>query len=941
MDPISAFQLAAAVISVVDFGSRLLSDTYEIYQSGTGQRARDLELSTASRDLAELSAQLQNHLAGTSDAAGGSSAVLFGLSQQCIKASAELQRAINEVQANMAGTGRIGIVANSFVSALKAMWKASEIERLKESLSEIRSQMTVATLVSIWQEARHDGQRHTDLRSRLDDIAAKLDRRDKPAQQFAKELMQMTLQENSTYSSRRNADLTKILWGIDWTAWAVGNGGMFDPPQPAARGDVPAAMKIMGSLSFSDMKAREEAIPEAHARTFEWVFKDQQPDGNGKEVERPSLTKWLQDTNDPLYWITGKPGSGKSTLMKFVFEHPQLRSNLKNYAGELPLLLAGFFFWNPGSEMQKSHEGLIRTLLYQCLNAWQDLIPAVAPRRWALYNLLGGEATAPEWTWQELKESFQALCSYHGKKFQLALFVDGLDEFEEAERLPDILINWIKDTTTRYNIKFCVSSRPWPVFSDAFRRNCSLTMQSLTGRDIEDFVRAEFDSSPAFQDVRAVFPSDANLVVEEIIEKAEGVFLWVSLVVRSLLSTLIDTPSLHYLRELLTEIPSDIMGLYTSIWRSIPVEKLPTASKILQLCEAQKSEDVVTFWLASEGPAARARASVQKMDVQGVADLLKRLLSGHTRGICELTSGGVQYLHRSARDWLFEGDRWAEIRARAPAGFEPNLEILETRFALAETPNAPTYDTKISILKTLSVELGYARAACSSAKVGEDRIIAALDTINWMACDRFNRSSRVELKFANVPNDPCLDGFSPVRWMALYIDPQHGVEESFVGLAARAGFVAYTKAKVEANRILLEPKHLRISLLESVIFWDLESVRIHIDIKIGGFIPGLRQEERSKILRFLLDTSDIHYQTAFGDSIYDVVHKAKEEPEDDLWSDSKEWYTEVLELLEQHGYGPSKPGNYEDSGEGKKSKKRRGFFKRIMASLRSKQSVRA
>jgi hypothetical protein len=241
------------------------------------------------------------------------------------------------------------------------------------------------------EEARQDGQRHTDLRSRLDDIAAKLDRRDEPARQFAKELMQMTLQENSTHWSRRNADLVKILWGIDWTAWAAGNGGLFNLPQSAAKhsgADVPAAMKIMGSLSFSDMRVREEAIPEAHAATFEWVFKDPQNNGNGEEVEWPSLPKWLQDTNDPLYWITGKPGSGKSTLMKFVFEHPQLRCHLKNYARELPLLLAGFFFWNPGSKNQKSHEGLVRTLLYQCLNARQDLIPAVAPRRWALLTFL-------------------------------------------------------------------------------------------------------------------------------------------------------------------------------------------------------------------------------------------------------------------------------------------------------------------------------------------------------------------------------------------------------------------------------------------------------------------------------------------------------------------------------------------------------------------------
>lgn len=156
MDPMSAFQLAAAVISVVDFGARLLSDTYEIYQSGTGHTERDVELSTLSHDLTVLGEELQKRLSAASTtpaasaAAPGPEAVLFDLSRRCVEASAKLQKAVNDLQANMTGTSKISVAANSFVSALKAVWKKSEIESLKENLAEIRSQMTIATLVSVW-----------------------------------------------------------------------------------------------------------------------------------------------------------------------------------------------------------------------------------------------------------------------------------------------------------------------------------------------------------------------------------------------------------------------------------------------------------------------------------------------------------------------------------------------------------------------------------------------------------------------------------------------------------------------------------------------------------------------------------------------------------------------------------------------------------------------
>jgi len=150
MDPITAFQMAAAVIGVVDFGSRLLSDTHEIYKSGTGHTARDVELSTLSQDLTALSTQLQSRLSAVSAAPQGPDAVLVDITGRCIEASAKLQKAVSDLQANVTGSSKISIAASSFVSALKAVWKKSEIEGLREDLAEIRSQMTVATLVSVW-----------------------------------------------------------------------------------------------------------------------------------------------------------------------------------------------------------------------------------------------------------------------------------------------------------------------------------------------------------------------------------------------------------------------------------------------------------------------------------------------------------------------------------------------------------------------------------------------------------------------------------------------------------------------------------------------------------------------------------------------------------------------------------------------------------------------
>lgn len=148
MDPISAFSLAASVINVVDYGTRVLSNTYEIYQSKSGHTLRDVELTTLSRDLTGLSKQLERRLHDAKSSPGATDSALLDLCQRCMEASTELQSAINGLQAK--GTTKINIAASSFVSALKAIWTESEIEKLRARLTEIRSQMTIAILASLW-----------------------------------------------------------------------------------------------------------------------------------------------------------------------------------------------------------------------------------------------------------------------------------------------------------------------------------------------------------------------------------------------------------------------------------------------------------------------------------------------------------------------------------------------------------------------------------------------------------------------------------------------------------------------------------------------------------------------------------------------------------------------------------------------------------------------
>ncbi|KAJ4201589.1 hypothetical protein NW767_006676 [Fusarium falciforme] len=149
MDPMTALQTASAIIGIVDFGARLLSDTYEIYQSVSGHTARDVGLLTLSDELDGLGKQLQARLQAAPSAASASDRTLQNLAARCVEASKKLHLAIRDLQATRSGSSRINTAATSFASALKGVWKKGEIDSLKEELTEIRSQIIFAAIISV------------------------------------------------------------------------------------------------------------------------------------------------------------------------------------------------------------------------------------------------------------------------------------------------------------------------------------------------------------------------------------------------------------------------------------------------------------------------------------------------------------------------------------------------------------------------------------------------------------------------------------------------------------------------------------------------------------------------------------------------------------------------------------------------------------------------
>ena len=66
--------------------------------------------------------------------------------------------------------------------------------------------------------------------------------------------------------------------------------------------------KVSESLTFAARPVRHATIQEAHSKTFQWVF-----DAKTDEKSSTALARWLE-TESGIFWISGKPSSGKSTF---------------------------------------------------------------------------------------------------------------------------------------------------------------------------------------------------------------------------------------------------------------------------------------------------------------------------------------------------------------------------------------------------------------------------------------------------------------------------------------------------------------------------------------------------------------------------------------------------------------------------------------------------
>ena len=322
-------------------------------------------------------------------------------------------------------------------------------------------------------------------------------------------------------------------------------------------------IEILDHLDFAERTARQQQIDNADAleSTLDWIW--------SKEHERrSSFAQWLLN-DQAVFWIQGKPGSGKSTLMSYLEKASglwQIYSRSDSHWSTIRF----FFDFRAHSGLANSLKGFLRSLLFQILK-----------QNFGSMNELQrmeekfGDNKPSTWTSSALKEAF--VNTLRQILVNVCILVDGLDEFSGNMHELITLFHQIPSrTNTGRLVKLCLASRPHPVITMALGDWPGLQMQAHNTKAIKKYAFTTMEHLGVAVHDRRQFSTD-------IAEKAEGVFLWARFAVKEIVDGYAEGEDMNELYQRLKELPSDLEQLYAHILRRMNSRDHEEAKIMFQL----------------------------------------------------------------------------------------------------------------------------------------------------------------------------------------------------------------------------------------------------------------------------------------------------------------------------------------------------------------------
>ncbi|UKZ68955.1 uncharacterized protein TrAtP1_009974 [Trichoderma atroviride] len=320
------------------------------------------------------------------------------------------------------------------------------------------------------------------------------------------------------------------------------------------------------SLWFPAINTRYQNLERPADKTCSWLF------------SHKLYQEWFNGNNRQethgLLWLKGKPGSGKSILMKEAFRQAVLEQDESNYHS------AAFFFCANGNELERSCLGLFKSLLYQLLpgdRVYLQRFQKIWDKQKVPFHRMGTAA----WQEGELEFFFRSMFMDMPRKRTMPrkktiIFIDAVDECE-GHKVRSMIYFWRNITSSVYfiegDLNVCLSSRH---FRSITFSNCpEIIIEQHNSHDIATFVDHKFQLGIATQ-------PQWELLRDQILEKSAGVFLWVALVVEDVLKSWDDGYDMPLLIKKVQDVPDTLRTLFSNMLSNLDSDVRELTVKFFQ-----------------------------------------------------------------------------------------------------------------------------------------------------------------------------------------------------------------------------------------------------------------------------------------------------------------------------------------------------------------------
>lgn len=140
MDPITALTLASTILTFIDYANKIVTGTYEVYQSLSGATAENAHVETIVGDLSDITADLGATVPGKTK----NEIALKDLASKCKVVSDKLQDLLDTLKVSGNHT-----TWKSLKVKIKSMRKDKEIVGMEKQLDDYRAQILTRLTVML------------------------------------------------------------------------------------------------------------------------------------------------------------------------------------------------------------------------------------------------------------------------------------------------------------------------------------------------------------------------------------------------------------------------------------------------------------------------------------------------------------------------------------------------------------------------------------------------------------------------------------------------------------------------------------------------------------------------------------------------------------------------------------------------------------------------